>query len=151
MKIYLDNCCYNRPFDDQSQQRICDETNAITSIINRAKINGDIILSSDVLLFEIGEIQDSEKKAKIFSTLNKSAREKVSMNSKIFQRANEIVKVSNVKEMDALHISSAEFGNADIFLTTGDKLIRACKNLDLNVRVLNPVYYLEEAIKNDEY
>ena len=103
------------------------------------------------MLFEIGEIQDSEKKAKIFSTLNKSAREKVSMNSKIFQRANEIVKVSNVKEMDALHISSAEFGNADIFLTTGDKLIRACKNLDLNVRVLNPVYYLEEAIKNDEY
>lgn len=22
MKIYLDNCCYNRPFDDQSQIKI---------------------------------------------------------------------------------------------------------------------------------
>ena len=22
MKIYLDNCCFNRPFDDQSQIRI---------------------------------------------------------------------------------------------------------------------------------
>ncbi|ETR67396.1 MAG: hypothetical protein OMM_11646, partial [Candidatus Magnetoglobus multicellularis str. Araruama] len=28
MKIYLDNCCYNRPFDDQSQLRIKLESEA---------------------------------------------------------------------------------------------------------------------------
>ena len=28
MKIYLDNCCYNRPFDDQSQMKIHLETQA---------------------------------------------------------------------------------------------------------------------------
>ena len=28
MIIYLDNCCYNRPFDDQSQMRIYLETQA---------------------------------------------------------------------------------------------------------------------------
>lgn len=28
MKIYLDNCCYNRPYDDQSQVRIQLETQA---------------------------------------------------------------------------------------------------------------------------
>jgi hypothetical protein len=22
MKLYLDNCCYNRPYDDQTQERI---------------------------------------------------------------------------------------------------------------------------------
>lgn len=22
MTVYLDNCCYNRPFDDQTQERI---------------------------------------------------------------------------------------------------------------------------------
>ena len=27
MKVYLDNCCYNRPYDDQSQLRISLETN----------------------------------------------------------------------------------------------------------------------------
>ena len=26
VKIYLDNCCYNRPYDDQSQMRIYLET-----------------------------------------------------------------------------------------------------------------------------
>ncbi len=28
MKIYLDNCCFNRPFDDQSQLRILLESEA---------------------------------------------------------------------------------------------------------------------------
>lgn len=28
MKIYLDNCCFNRPFDDQSQIRIRLESEA---------------------------------------------------------------------------------------------------------------------------
>lgn len=26
MRVYLDNCCYNRPYDDQSQMRIHLET-----------------------------------------------------------------------------------------------------------------------------
>ncbi len=26
MRVYLDNCCYNRPFDDQTQLRIRLET-----------------------------------------------------------------------------------------------------------------------------
>ncbi len=28
MKIYLDNCCYNRPYDDQQQLRVYLETQA---------------------------------------------------------------------------------------------------------------------------
>ena len=28
MRVYLDNCCYNRPFDEQSQLRIRLETEA---------------------------------------------------------------------------------------------------------------------------
>ena len=30
MRIYLDNCCYNRPYDDQSQIRISSENNDYT-------------------------------------------------------------------------------------------------------------------------
>jgi hypothetical protein len=28
MRVYLDNCCFNRPFDDQSQERVSSETRA---------------------------------------------------------------------------------------------------------------------------
>ena len=37
-RIYLDNCCFNRPYDDQSQPRIRFETQAklhqVTAIIS---------------------------------------------------------------------------------------------------------------------
>ncbi len=33
MKIYLDNCCYNRPFDDQTQDRIHIESEAVLVIL----------------------------------------------------------------------------------------------------------------------
>lgn len=37
MRIYLDNCCFNRPFDDQSQIRIMLEAEA------KLKVQDDIL------------------------------------------------------------------------------------------------------------
>lgn len=52
MKVYLDNCCYNRPYDDQSQLRISLETQAklqIQSMIRNREIE---LVSSYVLMYE---------------------------------------------------------------------------------------------------
>jgi len=35
MRVYLDNCCFNRPFDDQSQARIRLEAEAKLEIQQR--------------------------------------------------------------------------------------------------------------------
>jgi hypothetical protein len=35
MKIYLDTCCLNRPFDDQNQPRIRLESEAVTLILEK--------------------------------------------------------------------------------------------------------------------
>ena len=50
------------------------------------------------------------------------------------------------KEYDALHIACAETGEADIFLTTDDAVIRRAKRLgsQLHVRVKNPDTWLQE-------
>ncbi len=37
MRIYLDNCCFNRPYDDQSQLRISLETQAKLYVQNLIK------------------------------------------------------------------------------------------------------------------
>ena len=52
MRLYFDCCCYNRPFDDQSQQRIHDESEAILSLINRCSAVRGTILGSAVLRLE---------------------------------------------------------------------------------------------------
>ena len=46
IKVYLDNCCFNRPFDDQSQFRISLETQAklyVQTLISDEKI--DLVVS----------------------------------------------------------------------------------------------------------
>ncbi|HQJ05355.1 MAG TPA: hypothetical protein PLI57_03120, partial [Spirochaetota bacterium] len=43
MKIYLDNCCFNRPYDDQKQHKIFLETEAKLFIQQRIK-NGEFDL-----------------------------------------------------------------------------------------------------------
>ena len=68
----------------------------------------------------------------------------------IKSRAEEIQQCASIHSMDSLHIASAEAGKADVVLTTDDKLIKACRGMELKVRVMNPVSYLAEVIENDE-
>ena len=49
MKIYLDNCCFNRPFDDQKQLRIKLETEAKLDIQKRI-VQGKIELAWSYIL-----------------------------------------------------------------------------------------------------
>ena len=49
------------------------------------------------------------------------------------------------KQLDALHLACAESGNADVFLTTDDRLLRRAKRLNskLHVKVENPYEWLQ--------
>ena len=50
MRVYLDNCCYNRPYDDQTQLRISLECQAKLNIQTRIK-NGEIELATSYMTF----------------------------------------------------------------------------------------------------
>ena len=65
MKLYLDNCCNNRPFDDQNQERIHLESAAVLSIIKRTRAGMDTILASPALNLEMTMISDLEKREKV--------------------------------------------------------------------------------------
>ena len=67
MKIYLDNCCFNRPFDDQSQLRIKLESEA------KLKIQTDI--QAGVLDFVWSYILDAENEANPFEERKSAIRD----------------------------------------------------------------------------
>ena len=50
------------------------------------------------------------------------------------------------KQWDALHLACAESGQADIFLTTDDKLLKLAQRVigQLTIRVENPLTWLTE-------
>lgn len=150
MRIYLDCCCFNRPFDDQSQSRIRDEADAILSILARYAQSGHTILGSAVLRLELSRIPDADKRIKAHM-LYAAASHEVPASEQVLLKAEKIQRTANIRKMDALHLASAEAGRADIFLTTDMSLLRNCGKLRLALRAMNPVSHLAEIIENDEY
>jgi len=65
MRIYFDACCVNRPFDDQTQDRVRLETEAVMLILSRVQAGIWQWIGSDVLAFELGEIPDPNRKRRV--------------------------------------------------------------------------------------
>ena len=140
MRIYLDNCCYNRPFDDKIQERVYDEARAILNILANSKyVNDDIIVGSSVLRREINNIKDEDKKTDVMTMYIQAVDETVELNINIINQAKVLMNQANIKQMDALHLACAVYSGTDIFLTVDDKLIKACNNLNLDMKVINPL------------
>ena len=145
MKVYLDNCALNRPFDDQSHIRIQLETEAKLYIQSKIKAKELDLIWSYILDIENDQNPFKEKRQaierwKAFSIID------IAEHDSILQKANHFVGMG-VKAKDALHIACAIEGNADIFVTTDDKLIKKLSGSD-EIRVINPIYAAE---KIDEY
>jgi hypothetical protein len=70
LKIYLDNCCYNRPFDDLSQEKINDEATAKMFIQSLVKYKSLALYSSFILLHEINDNPFTSNKEHILKFVN---------------------------------------------------------------------------------
>lgn len=149
MKIYLDVCCLNRPFDEPASDRIRLEAEAVLSILNRGESGKLILLGSELIDFEISKIPDQERKQKVV-ILSSILQSNILVNEDIEKRASELGNLG-FKPFDALHIAYAEDGKADFLLTTDDELLyKALQNIKrLKVKIANPVEFVMEVIKNE--
>jgi predicted nucleic acid-binding protein len=137
-KIYLDNCTYNRPFDDQSQLRVSLETQAklyIQSLIKNNKID---LVYSYVCFYE-NYINPFENKRLSISDFSKYAKYSVIESHGILIKANEI-KQKKIKPLDALHLSCAINAKADYFITVDDGILRY--NTD-EINILDPIMFIK--------
>ena len=149
MKIYLDVCCLNRPFDDQAQDRIRLETEAVYAILKNIELGRWKLLNSDIIFYETEKLSDITRKERINCILSLCDRH-VELNAGIIERAQEI-QLLGIKSYDALHIASAEAAKANIFLTTDDQLYKKAvqHKMDLYVRVENPLNWIIEVLHNE--
>lgn len=145
-KLYLDACCFNRPFDDQTQDRIRIEAEAIMILLNQVS-NGYIkLIGSDVLKLEIEKTPDPVRKSQV-KTLTKYISKFVCNDESVTYRAKEIQE-EGFKGFDAFHIASAEKGKVDFLLTTDDKMLKLYirkKNI-IKIKLQNPLVYLQELL-----
>ena len=146
--IYLDVCCLNRPFDDQTQERIRLEAEAVLRILAIVQMGDWRLQGSETFDDELRKTPEGARKRQmqIWAAL---AMSKVDITQQIESRSRKLAQ-KGFKDYDALHIACAEAGNADVLLTTDDRMLRlAAKHKDLlQVRVENPLQWLRE-VTND--
>lgn len=145
MIIYLDNCCYNRPFDDQTQERIHLESEAVLAILKMGQMKRAVIVGSEILELEMNRMTDVNKRQNVID-LYKVASMHIHYTDKIRKRSVDIMSASKIRTFDSLHIAAAEEANADVLLTTDDKFEKMAEKLNLRTRVINPLRFAWEVI-----
>ncbi len=148
MKIYFDNCCLNRPFDDLSDNAVRMEAEAVLAIVDNCESGEWEYYSSDVLLDEILEMPNADKREKVL-TLYRSANSHIDLTDAILRRAKALEK-RGIKSYDALHLAGAEAVGADVLLTTDKKFTNAAKRSDTAVPVQNPLVWFAEVLYDTE-
>ncbi len=146
MKIYIDNCLLNRPFDDQTQERIYFETQSLLILlkwIDEGKIQ---FLNSFALEFEVSAISDPDRGVKVKEYL-KAAEKFIEFDDKIEKRALEFQNYS-FTAMDAMHIAVAEYAKVDYFVTCDDDILKTAKKYSemINVKVISIANLVSEVI-----
>jgi predicted nucleic acid-binding protein len=146
MRVYLDNCCYNRPFDDQSQIRIALEAQA-NLFIQRLVGEQEFELVWSYVSTHENENNPFVSKKTSIRNFSQNAGVVVIENETILSDANRYQRVT-IKKLDALHLACAKDGGVDFFITTDDRLLK-CKTSDVNI--INPVNFVIAWTRGDLY
>ncbi len=140
----MDNCCLNRPYDDQSNPRVHLESEAIKTIIAFIEKETWELLSSDVLMYEILNTSDQARRRSLLG-INNMAIKTINLTKMIKDRAS-FFENSGLQAFDALHLACAE-NNSDMLLTVDDRFVKKANKISaLQVKINNPLKWLEEVL-----
>lgn len=139
MRLYLDNCSFNRPFDDQNQLKIKLETEA-KLFIQQSILNGkNELVWSYILELENNQNKFDDRRNSIYEWKN-VAKIHCIENEKIIEYAENLKKI-NIRTKDALHIACSVYTNSD-YLITVDKQLFSLKLND--IKIINPLAFMNE-------
>jgi len=125
LRVYLDNCCYNRPYDDQTQIRISLEAQSklyIQDLIRQGKIE---LASSYMSNYECSKNPYIMRRETILSFMETYTKVYISEKSQdAVETAAKAIVETGVKFKDACHVAAAIYGTCDYFISTDDRLLK---------------------------
>jgi predicted nucleic acid-binding protein len=139
LRIYLDVCCFNRPFDDQNQFKIKLETEAKLFIQQGILTGSYELVWSYILEYENNHNRFDDRRNAIHDWKN-IAKIHCVENKEIVEYAEKLKKI-NIRTKDALHIACSVYTKSSYLITTDKQLY----NLRLDdIRIINPLTFLNE-------
>ena len=142
MKIYLDNSCFNRPFDDQKQLRIQLETEAKLAIQERIFQKEIELTWSYILDFE-NEANPFEQRRIAIKGWKNYASLNTDETKEIIGKAERFYQMG-IKSKDSIHLACAISTQCEYFLTTDDELIKKASGIK-EIKVTDPISFIKEA------
>ena len=139
LRIYLDNCCFNRPYDDQTQLKIELETKAKLFIQNLAFYGKVDLVWSYMLDFE-NDKNPFPQKRRAIAQWRKLAATDVEETPQILEIAEEAVG-QGLALADALHVACAINAGCDCFITVDRRLLKY--KTSGQITLCNPMTFLE--------
>ena len=137
-RLYLDNCCFNRPYDDQAYLLIQMETEAKLFVQQAILNNMFELVWSYILDYENAANPYHNRKQAIakwkgIAVLDVDASESVvNCGRKIMEKG--------IKKKDALHIACAIEAKCDYLLSTDKKLLKTDFE---EISVVNPIDFIK--------
>jgi hypothetical protein len=139
LKIYLDNCSYNRPFDNQAQVKIRLETEAKLYVQAGIRTGDYSLVWSYMLDFE-NNANPYEEKRNAIAPWKEIADEYCPSSDDIVSAGREIMG-HGIRAKDALHLACAIKNGCDYFITTDGDLTN--KNI-ADIKIINPIDFVRE-------
>jgi predicted nucleic acid-binding protein len=136
--VYLDICCFKRPFDDGSSDRIRREAEAVAAVLDAAQAGRFQFVRSPA--HDVENNQNPREDRRLATRLwLEAASLQVRLTTETENRARALAALG-FHPLDALHLAFAEQANARWFLTTDDRLIQRARShhSQLRVEVLSP-------------
>lgn len=143
MTLYLNYNCFQRGFDDPRSFRIQMEALACQEIFKRVEDKQFKLIWSFMHEDENSLCPFPERRIEVLR-LSSICQIQVGPNDDVIQQAHKIQKQSGLSSKDSLHLACSIFSKADYFITCDDKLIRQSRQLNIKVKVLNPVEFIRK-------
>lgn len=143
-RVYLDMCCFKRPFDDQRDARVREEAAAVASLIARAESGRLVLVRSPAHLVENDANPREDRRIAAALWIDR-ATVTVEQTPEIEARA-VVLAEAGYPPLDALHVAFAEAAGARWFVTCDDRLLKlaARRVADVKTPVVTPGAVLAE-------
>jgi predicted nucleic acid-binding protein len=139
MLLYLDICCFNRPFDPQDQTRVRWETEAKLEVQERIRSGGVALAWSYAMDLENHANPFAERRHSI-ARWRDLATADATASSSLLDLATDL-EARGLKPLDSLHLACAITCRCDFLLTTDDGILRKRRVVG-EIRILNPTEFI---------
>lgn len=148
MKIYIDTCCYGRPYDDMTIPNNKAQAEAVFSVVEMCKIAGITIYGSTATVDEINDIDDKKRETRelVQAFHDDTITDFLPATADIVLRARDFM-TQGMGEYDSYHLSFAEAAGVVFLLTTDRKFIRRAARFGSAVNVIDPINFIQEVQK----